>query len=106
LPLVENSFKHGTSNMLEQPWINLKIEVEKNQMRMKLINGKVKETEKNYQDCGIGIKNVQKRLSLLYADKHELNIINEEEVFIVNLKVDLEQQEQKVITLSQEFIHV
>ena len=106
LPLVENSFKHGTSNMLEQPWINLKIEVEKNQMRMKLINGKLKETEKNYQDCGIGIKNVQKRLSLLYADKHELNIINEEEVFIVNLKVDLEQQEQKVITLSQEFIHV
>ena len=41
LPLVENCFKHGTSNMLEQPWINLEISIQGKQMQMKLLNGKV-----------------------------------------------------------------
>ena len=28
IPLVENSFKHGASKMLEHPWVNLNITVE------------------------------------------------------------------------------
>ena len=39
---------------------------------------------------GIGLKNVQERLRLLYPGKHELQIINEPDVFIVNLKAELE----------------
>ena len=45
---------------------------------------------------GIGIENVQKRLALLYPGKHELVITDEEEVFIVNLKVELEQKKEKI----------
>lgn len=87
LPFVENCFKHGTSEVLEHPWINIHISLDKHQMHLKMINGKVNNNRQN--DGGIGIENVKKRLSLLYPDKHQLSILEEEEVFVVNLTVVL-----------------
>ena len=89
LPLVENCFKHGTSHMLEQPWLNLQVTLEQNRMYVKLMNGKINEVPNN-NHIGIGISNVRKRLDLLYAGKHELTITDEEDVFIVNLWLQLE----------------
>lgn len=90
LPLVENCFKHGASHILEHPWINLQIDIVNQQMRMKLINGKIGTSPSSSSHNGIGIKNVQKRLSLLYPGKHEFSITNEEDVFIVSMKINLE----------------
>ena len=89
LPLVENCFKHGTSHMLEQPWLNLQVTLEQNKLYVKLMNGKTNEIRNNHHD-GIGISNVRKRLTLLYPGKHELTITDEEDVFIVNLWLQLE----------------
>jgi sensor histidine kinase YesM len=88
LPLVENCFKHGTSNMLEQPWLSLQITIEQKKMLVKLMNGKANEMNTN-NHTGIGILNVRKRLLLLYPGKHELTITDEAEVFIVNLWLQL-----------------
>ena len=97
LPLVENCFKHGTSTMLEQPWINLEITLQGKQMQLKLLNGKVNSSGPGEKQplTGIGLKNVEMRLSLLYPGKHELTITNEEELFIVNLKLELEQKKEE-----------
>ena len=100
LPLVENCFKHGTSQVLEQPWVNLQVDIKDRQMQMKLLNGKVKEKNDDPVHTGIGIKNVQKRLSLLYPGHHEMTITNEEEVFIVNLKIELEQIKGNAPTMA------
>jgi LytS/YehU family sensor histidine kinase len=81
--------------MLEQPWINLEISVKGKQMQMKLLNGKVNMPQAKKPQDGIGLKNVQKRLSLLYPGKYELTITNEEEVFIINLKLELEQKKEE-----------
>lgn len=89
LPLVENCFKHGTSHVLEQPWLNLQVTIEQNRMFVKLLNGKTNKIRNNNHD-GIGIDNVRKRLTLLYPGKHELTITDEEDVFIVNLWLQLE----------------
>jgi sensor histidine kinase YesM len=90
LPLVENCFKHGTSHMIDQPWLSLHITLEKDRMYIKLMNGKTNEvTKSNYK--GIGIMNVRKRLDLLYPGKHELAITDEEDVFIVNLWLELDK---------------
>lgn len=89
LPLVENCFKHGASNVLEQPWISLHIDLRENQLQVKLLNGKSDKTTRTQNGAGIGIDNVRKRLELLYPGKSELSITNDEEVFIVNLKVEL-----------------
>ncbi|HKO81797.1 MAG TPA: histidine kinase, partial [Chitinophagaceae bacterium] len=107
LPLIENCFKHGTSNMLEQPWISLHITLDNTQMQMKLLNGKMNTPEERKYNTGIGIQNVKKRLDLVYAGKSSLTITNEEEVFIVNLKIELEQKKEnelKIIT-AQEHSH-
>ena len=109
LPLVENCFKHGASSILEQPWISLQITLQGKQMQMKLLNGKTNEERKNGHPSGIGIQNVQKRLDLLYPGKHELTIANEEDVFIVNLKIELEKIPKTAIKLThlpEEPLHV
>lgn len=89
LPLVENCFKHGTSNMLEQPWLNLQIHLKDQVMEMRLMNGKAR-TPREDSGFGIGIQNVRKRLDLLYPGRHGLKIINEEEVFVVILSITLD----------------
>jgi sensor histidine kinase YesM len=90
LPLVENCFKHGTSHMIEQPWLSLQVTLENDRMYVKLMNGKTNEIARNNYK-GIGILNVHKRLDLLYPGKHELSITDEEDVFIVNLWLQLEK---------------
>jgi sensor histidine kinase YesM len=91
LPFIENCFKHGTSHMLEQAWIRLSIKTEKNILKLTLVNAKMKDPEKTREmTSGIGIINVRKRLDLIYPGKYELLITEEEDVFIVNLRVELE----------------
>lgn len=92
LPFIENCFKHGTSNMIDKTWIRLAINIDGNKMKMTLINAKLPEDQKDKkQESGIGLVNVKKRLDLLYKDKHELIITEEEEVYIVRLWIELEK---------------
>jgi len=100
LPLIENCFKHGASTMLEQPWISLQVTLNEKQLHMKLLNGKTNEENKAIVPSGIGIQNVQKRLALIYPGKHELSVTNEEDVFIVNLKLELERVHPKRMKLA------
>ena len=87
LPFIENAFKHGASQMTENPWISLSVEVNDNELWMKLINGKPAGISKALP--GIGIANVAKRLELLYPAQHTLLIHEEEEMYIVDLKLTL-----------------
>lgn len=89
LPFVENCFKHGTSNMLQSPWINLTLELKDTTLVMKLMNGKTISGESESGKPGIGISNVRQRLELLYKDKYELQVRGDEEVFVVDLRVKL-----------------
>lgn len=92
LPFVENCFKHGTSHVLDQPWISLRITVEEGMMKMKLLNGKADGIAAPAPTGGIGITNVMRRLELLYPQKHQLNIKDDKDVFIVNLQLQLERR--------------
>ena len=98
LPFVENCFKHGTSRVLQDPWINLTIELKDTILVMKLMNGKANLKENIQGKAGIGINNVRQRLDLLYKDKHELQIREEEEVFVVDLKVELVRIKNKELS--------
>ena len=89
LPFVENCFKHGASRFLTSPWINLKIEINGRQLTLKLMNGKDSNQQEMQPKSGLGINNVRKRLALLYPNKHQLEISNETEVFVVNLRIEL-----------------
>lgn len=91
LPFVENCFKHGTSNMIDQPWLSMHVQLlNDNKMHMKLMNGKAVDLQQKSSENGIGIQNVRKRLELLYPGKHGLVITDEADVFIVNCWLQLE----------------
>lgn len=92
LPLVENAFKHGASQMIEQPWISLSITIDEGNMLMKLVNGKAENYHAPTDSAGIGIENVQRRLELLYPNKYTLKIQDAEEVFIVDLSFKLDRR--------------
>jgi len=100
LPFVENCFKHGASSMLQNPWINLTVELKDKTLVMKLMNGKAPVNGNGQNKQGIGINNVRQRLELLYKGKYELEIREEKEVFVVDLRVELiefENMEQEEI---------
>ena len=88
IPFVENCFKHGTSKMLEEPWIEMKITIEDNMLFFALVNSK---PEKNVYDekKGIGLNNVRKRLDILYQKRYSLEISNSVNYFSVTLNLPL-----------------
>lgn len=92
LPFVENSFKHGISDEIEQKWIIINLNVNQNFLTFKIENSKgPKQAPKKERDYtgGIGLKNVRRRLELLYPDQHELKIKEEEDTYLVILKLQL-----------------
>tara|TARA_R100000935_G_scaffold58886_1_gene99062 strand:+ start:304 stop:1467 length:1164 start_codon:yes stop_codon:yes gene_type:complete len=93
LPLVENSFKHGASKMINKPWINIKSELQKQIFSITLMNGKKEIIPTLQKRKGTGIENVRRRLNLLYPNKHTIEIKDEPDVFIVNLKIELENKD-------------
>ena len=88
LPFVENSFKHGTSKMLDQCWVNLNIHAGKDSISFNLINS-VSEQKGGETAGGIGLENVKNRLALLYPDSYELSISQAEEIFNVRLLIKI-----------------
>jgi LytS/YehU family sensor histidine kinase len=89
IPFLENSFKHGTSQMLTHPWINLDIVIGDQDLYFNLSNSKPTLTGENTIIKGLGLRNVKKRLSILYPGTHSLNISEEVMSFSVLLKVPL-----------------
>jgi two-component system sensor histidine kinase AlgZ len=91
LPLIENAFKHGTSESLGQAWININLYVTGEDLKLKISNSKAeKEAEKHTGH--IGLQNLHKRLELLYPATHQLKIMDDDDAFLVVLEVKLTTQ--------------
>lgn len=84
VPFVENAFKHGD---FSGKGFTLKISDENQKLNFYLHNFKKQRSKDSLS--GIGIGNVKKRLEILYPKKHQLNIIETETEYSVDLKIDL-----------------
>ncbi len=89
IPFLENSFKHGASQMLTHPWVKLDITIEEQNLHFDLSNSKPMLTGEEKVTRGLGLSNVKKRLAILYPGIHSLNITNDVMSFSVSLKVPL-----------------
>lgn len=88
LPFVENCFKHGASEDLQQSWVKITIDSHADHIVIKVENSKASDNGKQpIRDEGIGIQNVKRRLDLLYPGKYELKIMNGEETFLIILSI-------------------
>lgn len=87
LPFVENAFKHGNIEDIENGNINIEL----SSTNHKNIDFKCYNTyninKKTDKIGGIGITNVKRRLELLYPNNYKLTIENNEHQFKVHLKI-------------------
>ncbi|GAB3168195.1 histidine kinase [Telluribacter humicola] len=90
LPFVENAFKHGTSQMLDQAWISISLDVSDHFLTFKVINP-VSTESTNKIESGIGLANVRKRLEMLYPNRHQIKVSDQEETFVAYLKLTLDE---------------
>ncbi len=104
LPFVENAFKHGTSRQLDQCWISLNLSVTDSVMYFKLVNSvDPDEVETPTKYGGVGLLNVKKRLELLYKDKHGFEAKRLEDVFVVDLRVTLEELDEQYAEMEMSY---
>jgi sensor histidine kinase YesM len=97
LPLIENSFKHGMSQQLEKKWIQLAMEVDQHILYFKLANSKdpkqVK-TEVRGKSKGIGLENVRRRLELLYPGKYKMEVLDQDDVFLIDITLEIIEEKE------------
>lgn len=106
IPFLENSFKHGASQMLTHPWVNLNIAVEDEDLMFELSNSKPTVPGENAVTKGLGLRNVKKRLSILYPESHSLTITEDSMKFNVALRVPVfktSNSQQESIQYKQEY---
>ncbi len=86
LPLVENAFKHGASEVEETGFINITLNIEDELLHLKVVNS----TNSNSPETreGIGLTNLKRQLDLQYPE-HQLSGNLEEETYTATLTLNL-----------------
>ena len=86
IPFVENAFKHGVVNDLHYP-IKIMLSIENNTLTFSVSN-KINYGTKDYSS-GIGLKNIKRRLELVYPKQHQLTILNDDLTYQSILTINL-----------------
>ncbi len=89
LTFIENAFKHGVSQELNQATLHIDLKATKESIHFSIENtipaaGVYEQASKE----AIGLKNVSKQLELLYPDTHQLKIDKKERVYKVQLNIE------------------
>ena len=89
IPFVENAFKHGVTYR-KHSFIHINMSVDEKHIKFSTKNsiGAMNQPgDKQFE--GIGLENVKKRLALLYPDSHSLTIKEIDDVFSVELDLEI-----------------
>ena len=90
IPFVDNSFKHGLSSSIKDGYVHVSINIERKNLHFQIKNSKSPlESWDNRERLGMGLENVKRRISLVYPNKHQLNISNNPKNYCVELTLAL-----------------
>jgi LytS/YehU family sensor histidine kinase len=90
LPLVENAFKHGVNDSLQDAFLYFSFEADANTVMAEISNSKTNAEVKNKKEHpGIGLYNLKRRLSIFYPGKHSIEISDEPKTYTVKLIIDI-----------------
>jgi len=104
MTFVENAFKHVSKEKDHANWISISLELNAGQLHFTVANstsGNASAEVVNYG--GIGLKNVQRRLDLIYPGQYDLDIQNNAGKFEVKLRLRLEELTHKATTQMTEY---
>ena len=83
IPFIENAFKHTENKNLENA-INIKITINKERIIFECENKFTINSQNKSEHNGLGNGLIEKRLLLLYPNKHQLNITKENNTYKVS----------------------
>jgi len=83
--LLENAFKHGVEALREKAYVHVNMIATDNEIQFSVENN-FDTTLQDDQD-GIGLKNLKRRLELVYPNSHNLSISKEKDVFRSQLNI-------------------
>ena len=94
IPFIENAFKHVSKQPDTSNWIKLKLDFDDRRLRFTLANS-ISAPQPAARDIlanqGIGLKNVQRRLDLLYPGEHQLSTERSGDQYCVSLSLLLRE---------------
>jgi two-component system, LytTR family, sensor kinase len=90
IPFLENAFKYGGSSRIVENFIHINVDIVEKYVIFAVKNSKNDTIARKVETDGKGIKNIKKRLELLYPNKYELEINDGVSNFYVELKINLE----------------
>lgn len=93
-PLIENSIKHGVYNSSDEVQVEISCKEEKDYLVIEINNDYDPEV-KNSKGEGIGLKNIKKRLQLIYLRSDLLETIAEKMVFRAILRLPKEMSHEQ-----------
>ncbi|MCL3779275.1 histidine kinase [Prolixibacteraceae bacterium JC049] len=88
IPFIENAYKYSRIEENETAFVHIKITSDEESIHF-CIENSAEPGNLPTPGSGMGIKNVKHRLGIIYPEKHELNLVQEENVFRVNLKLNI-----------------
>ncbi len=88
IPFIENAFKYSRIEEYEEAHVNINIKSKNNKLKFTIENS-LPTQNKSQPGSGTGIKNVRHRLDILYPDKHEIKINEQNDRYIVNLSIEV-----------------
>jgi hypothetical protein len=103
LPFIENAFKHGTS-ALEKTEIVIDLQAKNGVLSLHVENQIYRDKGPlNMESGGIGLVNTQRRLDLLYPQRHSLRIHEgtERSLYSIELTIDMNTQDSELPLANQ-----
>ncbi len=89
LPFAENCFKHGGGGADGLFRIHIKLHSDDQRLHFEITNSKKKRRENNPVNGGVGLENIRQRLTLLYPNRHKLDISDQPDGYSVRLEVNI-----------------
>ena len=89
LTFVENAFKHGVSEAIENAAITIQVVNTNNMLLFSLKNTKPGVVQKTTERKSLGLSNIKMQLELLYPNRHQLNIVEKSNTYTTELELCL-----------------
>lgn len=90
LPFIENAFKHGTSHETGEIHLKILLNIDADKLVFGVTNPRFENQSSRKKHRGLGLKNVKRRLDLLYGNNYKLEILPTAKEYSISLELPFE----------------
>ncbi|WP_347925921.1 histidine kinase [Pontimicrobium sp. SW4] len=84
--LLENAFKHGVENLRDNAYVHINLVAHNNEVKFEIENNF--DAIEDNQESGIGLRNLKRRLELVYPKNHTLTITKTDNTYNAKLNIN------------------